>query len=283
MTASVRGSAALTCFIGIGLLSACRAQDPAPAGATFGDGRLSISGSSTVAPLVNEIARRFESRHSGVRVDVQTGGSSRGVADVRRGTVPIGMVSRPLAAGEEDLTADRIAMDGVALILHRDNPVSRLTSQQVVDIFTGRITHWAPVGGGAASITVVNKAEGRSTLELFLSHFELKREDIRADVVIGENLHGIRTVAGDRNAIGYVSIGTAESERSNGVPIKMLPLDGIEASTVNVRNGTFPLARPLNLVTMGERSPLAAAFIALATSKDVNDLVEAQFFVPIAE
>jgi phosphate transport system substrate-binding protein len=249
----------------------------------LGEGRLTLSGASTAAPLVNEIARRFESRRPGVRIDVQTGGSSRGVADVRRGTVDIGMVSRPLGTDESDLTAHRIALDGVALIVHRDNRVSELTRQQIVDIYTGRIDNWSAVGGTSAPITVVNKAEGRSTLELFLAHFKLKREEIRADVVIGENLHGIRTVAGDPNAIGYVSIGTAEYERSNGVPIKMLPLEGIEASTANVLNATFPLSRPLNLVTMGKRSPLVDAFIALATSKDVNDLVKAQFFVPIAD
>lgn len=266
------------------MLAGCRRANPeSGAAGGFGDGRLTLSGASTAAPLVNEIARRFESRHPGVRIDVQTGGSSRGVADVRRGTVHIGMVSRPLGADEQELTAHRIALDGVALIVHRDNPIAELTRQQIIEIYTGRIDNWSAVGGPDAPITVVNKAEGRSTLELFLSHFKLKREDIRADVVIGENLHGIHTVAGDPNAIGYVSIGTAEFERSSGVKIKLLPLDGVEASTANVRNATFPLSRPLNLVTTGARTPLADAFIALATSRDVNDLVKAQFFVPIAE
>jgi phosphate transport system substrate-binding protein len=264
------------------MLTGCGASGSVSSGG-FGEGRLTLSGASTAAPLVNEIARRFESQHPGVRIDVQTGGSSRGVADVRRGTVAIGMVSRPLGTDESDLTAHRIAMDGVALIVHRDNRVSELTRQQIADIYTGRIENWSAVGGPDAPITVVNKAEGRSTLELFLAHFKLKREDIRADVVIGENLHGIRTVAGDPHAIGYVSIGTAEFERSNGVPIRMLPLEGVEASTANVRNATFPLSRPLNLVTMGKRSPLADAFLALATSRDVNDLVKAQFFVPSVE
>jgi phosphate transport system substrate-binding protein len=266
----------------IAAVAGCRGSSGASSSNGFGDGRLTLSGASTAAPLVNEIARRFESQHQGVRIDVQTGGSSRGVADVRRGTVNIGMVSRPLTADENELTAHRIAMDGVALIVHRDNRVAELTRQQIMDIYTGRIANWSAVGGTPAPITVVNKAEGRSTLELFLAHFKLKREDIRAQVVIGENLHGIRTVAGDPNAIGYVSIGTAEFERSNGVPIKLLPLDGVEASTANVLNGRFPLSRPLNLVTMGRRTPLVDAFIALATSRDVNDLVKAQFFVPVA-
>jgi len=130
------------------VLTGCGGSAPA-ASSGFGEGRLTLSGASTAAPLVNEIARRFESRHSGVRIDVQTGGSSRGVADVRRGTVGIGMVSRPLGSDESDLTAYRIAMDGVALIVHRDNRVSELTRQQIIDIYSGRIENWSAVGGAS--------------------------------------------------------------------------------------------------------------------------------------
>lgn len=249
----------------------------------FGDGRLTLSGSSTIAPLVGEIAKRFEAAHPGVRVDVQTGGSSRGVADARRGTVQIGMVSRSLASAETDLTATRIAMDGVAMIVHATNAVGQLTDQQIVEIYTGKTTNWSAVGGAKAPITVVTKAEGRSTLDLFASHFRIDRTAIRAHVVIGENLHGVRTVAADPNAIGYVSVGTAEFERRNGVPIRMLPMNGVEPSTATVRDGRFPLSRPLNLVTIGRRTPLADAFMAMAASTAVADLVEGQFFVPVAE
>lgn len=262
--------------------AACGGATPS-AGAPFGDGRLTLSGSSTIAPLVGEVAKRFEAKYPGVRVDVQTGGSSRGVADVRRGSVNIGMVSRALAADEQDLTAARIAMDGVAVIVHATNPVVQLSGAQIVDIYTGRITNWSQVGGANAPITVVNKADGRSTLELFASHFRIDRPSIKAHVVIGENLHGVRTVVADPNAIGYVSIGTAEFERRNGVAIKLLPLDDVPATMQNVRDGRFALSRPLNLVTAGTRPPIVEAFINLATSAEVNDLVESQYFVPVAK
>jgi phosphate transport system substrate-binding protein len=269
----------------IGLLAAALGACGRPAAsgtATFGDGRLTLSGSSTIAPLAGEIAKRFEAAHPGVRIDVQTGGSSRGVADARRGTVQVGMVSRALGSTETDLAATRIAMDGVAIIVHATNRVTQLSDAQIVDIYTGRIANWSAVGGTDAAITVVNKAEGRSTLELFASHFKIDRTAITAHVVIGENLHGVRTVAADPHAIGYVSVGTAEFERTNGVPIKMLPMNGVEASTATVRDGRFPLSRPLNLVTAGQRSRLVDAFLTMAASAAVNDLIEGQFFVPVA-
>jgi len=246
-------------------------------------GRLVLTGSSTVAPLAGEIAKRFEKLHPDVRVDVQTGGSSRGIADAKRGTADMGMASRALKPEESDLTAHTIAMDGVGMILHRDNPVQSLTDDQVIAIYTGRITNWSEIGGNDAPITVVNKADGRATLEVFLNHFGLASPDIKASVIIGDNQQGIRTVAGDVNAIGYVSVGTADYEIGRGVPIRLLPMDGVEATTANVQNGTFPMSRPLNLVTYGSVSPLAQAFIDFARSSEVNDLVEAQYFVPIAE
>jgi phosphate transport system substrate-binding protein len=263
-------------------VSAC-GQPATPPGHDFGNGRITLSGSSTIAPLAGEIGKRFEARYPGVRVDVQTGGSSRGIADARRGTVHIGMVSRALHPDEADLTAHRIAMDGVAVILHASNRVAPLTDRQIVAIYTGAATNWSAVGGADAPITVVNKAEGRSTLELFASHFGIAREAITASVVIGENLQGVRTVAGDPHAIGYVSVGTAEFERSKGVPIRLLPINGVEPSAATVRQGRFPLSRPLNLVTAGPRTPLVDAFLAMAASPAVADLVEGQFFVPVAE
>lgn len=246
------------------------------------DDKLTLTGSSTVAPLILEIGKRFEKLNPGVRVDVQSGGSSRGISDARSGLADIGMVSRALKPEEKDLTPSLIARDGITVILHKSNPVRTLTREQIVAIYTGKVDNWRAVGGRDLKITVVNKAEGRSTLELFTQHFGLKNPDIKAQVVIGDNAQGIKTVVGNPGAIGYVSIGTAEFEADEGVPIKLLPLDGVAASVANVTNETFPLSRPLNLVTRGAPTGLAKRFIDFARSPRATDLVKDQFFVPVA-
>jgi phosphate transport system substrate-binding protein len=162
--------------------------------------------------------------------------------------------------------------------------VSALTDEQVVSIFTGRITNWKDVGGKDAPIVVVNKAEGRSTLDLFLQHFKLKNSEIKAQAVIGDNQQGIKTVEGSPEAIGYVSIGAAESARKNGGPLKLLPMAGVEASLDNLRNGSFPLARTLHLVTKkGQQNELARKFISFAQSPEAHELVEKQYFVPMGK
>jgi phosphate transport system substrate-binding protein len=243
--------------------------------------RLTLTGSSTIAPLAQELGQRFEQLHPGIKIDVQAGGSSRGVTDARQGLAQIGMSSRGPKPEEQDLKWHTIARDGIAIIVHRDNPVKELTAEQIVAIYTGKQKQWRDVGGGNQAITVVNKAEGRSTLELFLHHFKLKPSDVKADVVIGDNQQGIKTVAGNPNAIGYVSIGTAEYEASHGVPIKMLPLNGINPSTKTVIDGSFPLARPLNLVTKNAPTGLAKDFIDFAQSAQADALIEKQYFVPL--
>lgn len=261
---------------------------PASAGAQTAvadplSGKLVITGSSTLAPLIAEMGKRFESLYPKVRVDVQTGGSSRGIADARQGLADIGMVSRAMKDDENDIHAFPVARDGVGIILHKENPVQALSDEQVLAIYTGKTTNWKEVGGKDAPITVVNKAEGRSTLELFLHHFKLKNGDVKAQVVIGDNEQGVKTVAGNRNAIGYVSIGTAEYDASHGVPIKLLPVGGVAASAETVRNGTFPLSRPLHILTRTSPHGLAKAFIDFAQSKAVYDIITQQYFVPLAD
>ncbi|MGF1936900.1 MAG: phosphate ABC transporter substrate-binding protein [Nostoc sp. ChiQUE02] len=267
----------------LGLLSCTQSSKTATQPTNQLQGKLVLTGSSTVAPLAAEIGKRFESEHPDVRVDVQTGGSSRGIADARTGVANIGMASRSLKEEEKDLQAFAIARDGIGIILHKENSIKSLSNQQVIDIYTGKINNWQQVSGKNAPITVVNKAEGRSTLELFLGYFKLKNSDIKSSVVIGDNQQGIKTVAGNPNAIGYVSIGTAEFSINNGDPIKLLPLNGVAATTENVRNGKFPLSRPLNLVTKTQPPGLERAFIEFAQSPQVHEIVKKQDFVPVSK
>lgn len=255
--------------------TAARAQQPVLSG------RLVVTGSSTVAPLVLEIAKAFEKRHSGVRIDVQTGGSSRGLADVRNGLADIGMVSRALTSSENDVIGVPIARDGIGLIAHKSNLIASLDEKTVADLFTGRVTDWKDVGGLPGRVTIVNKAEGRSTLELFLQHFKLKNSEIKASVVIGDNAQGLKTVAGAPSAIGYVSIGAAEFEVEQGAAVKLIAIGGVKPSSAAVLGGTYPLSRPLTLVTRAAPVGLAAALIAFARSNEVHTLVKEQFFVPL--
>ncbi|NRA46120.1 MAG: phosphate ABC transporter substrate-binding protein [Oligoflexales bacterium] len=242
--------------------------------------KIVLTGSSTVAPLVLEISKAFEKEQKGVRVDVQTGGSSRGVADAKKGLADIGMASRGLKPKEANLFSHTIAVDGVAPLVHASNPIKNITKLQFKDILLGKVKNWKDVGGNDAPIVVVNRAEGRSELELVTGLLDIEVSVIKATMIVGENAHGIKTVSKNKNAITYMSIGHAIREMELGIPIRMPKFEGVEATIESVKKGEFPLARPLNLITKTKPSGIAKVFIEFARSTKVKKIVEDQRFIP---
>jgi phosphate transport system substrate-binding protein len=245
--------------------------------------KLVLTGSSTVAPVMHEIASRFEKQNPTYRIDVQTGGSSRGIGDAKNGVADIGMASRKLKSNEQSgLTAHPIAVDGICLIVHQNNPIGSLTDQQVKAIYRGEITNWKQLGGEDARIVVINKAEGRGTLEVFLKHFSLEIENVKADLIAGDNQQVIKSIQSNPGAVGYVSVGAADYEVKHAGKIKLVQADGVNPTMDAIRSGDFPITRPLLLITKGQPSADASALIRFAQSDAVHDLIEAQYFVPSA-
>ena len=173
--------------------------------------------------------------------------------------------------------------DGVGVILHETNPVADFSRQQLIDVYTGRITNWRELGGPDAKITVASKAEGRATLEVFLGYTGLDSADIKAGVIVGENQQAIKTVVADPNAIAYVSIGAAASEAAGGSPIKLVRCDGVEPTNENVAAGKFPIMRPLQLVSRGEVQARARDFLDFLTAPENADLIESHLYVPLSK
>lgn len=244
-------------------------------------GVLRISGSTLMAPLMADIAKRYQDLHPGERVEVLPGSlTSRGISDVREGKVNIGMAARAPTDQEADLYSVPIARDGLSIIVHRDNPLHSLTSQQVADIFSGRITRWSMVGGQNRPITVLSPARGFASVELFSQYFNLKSGATRDARLTGDSMARVADVSADPTAITYASIGVAERRILAGAPIRMLPLDGIAPTRENVRSGNYPLSRPFTLVTKTAPRGLERAFIDFALSSQVTDLVLARDFIP---
>jgi phosphate transport system substrate-binding protein len=244
--------------------------------------RLTIAGSSTIQPLAEVAAQAYEKKHPGVRIDVQGGGSSVGISSARSGLSDIGTVSRALhSADESDLFPTTIALDGLAIITHASNPLKNITKQQVIDIYTGKITNWKQLGWIDKAIVVVNKEEGRATLELFEKYFDLKGKFVKSAVIIGPNGQAITTVAGNPQAVAYVSIGSAAVAEGEGTTIHRLSLEGIEASVENIKNNTYGLRRPLTMVTKSRPSGLAKDYLDFILGHEGQKLVLEQDFVPL--
>ena len=233
-----------------------------------------------MAPLMRAVGAQFQRSHPEVEVRVSTGGSAKGIEDARSGAADIGMASRALAEDENDLFGFPVARDAVCLVIHRDNPVRELTDRQIADLYTGRVATWQDVGGHDLPAHVIGRSPGRSEVEIFSHYLKVRAGDLRAAKEGGDNAATLRAVADDPAAVTYMSLGEAEREARRGAPIRLLPVDGVAATSRNVRSGHFPMSRPLTLVTRSLPEGTAKEFLDFATSAQVTDLVRQFNFVP---
>lgn len=258
-------------------LGAALAAPPAKAPAPV---KLTITGSSTLAPVVTELARRFSAQHPEVKIVVQTGGSGRGVSDARAGTADIGMVSRALKPDEKDLFVFTMARDGVALVVQRDNPVTGVTRAQFIDILTGRAAHWKALGGADAPISLISRPAGRGSLETVTQYTRIAEDEIKAAALAGDNAEALKALLANRNALVFMSVGNAEHAVMQGSAIRLLALDNVPAGVVTVQDGRYPMARPLSLVTRAMPSGKVKAFITFALSPQAHGVIEQHEYVP---
>jgi phosphate transport system substrate-binding protein len=253
------------------------------AGAAMPAKPLVLAGSSTVSPLMSDIARRFEAANQGVAVQIVTVGSGPGVAELRAERCDIAMISRPVSARERDLFAFPIARDGAAIVVNRSNPVRNITAAQLRDVLTGRITNWAALGGRAAPILVVWRPPNQGVPDLLTQLLKLKPEQIHSQAEFFDNADAVNYVAKNRNAIGFASLGVAESLAKSGVPVKLLAYEGVAASNLTLRDHTYALARPLILLARSVPTGVQKQLIDYATSSAVTDLHEQHGFVPYGQ
>lgn len=266
------------------LLAACGpAANPttAPAGPTSAgfSGTISVAGSTTVQPLAEELAEAFRAIHPGVKIDVQGGGSSVGVKSAAQGTVDIGTASREIKETEKaefpDLKVYTIALDGIAIVVHPGVTISNLTVEQVRDIFSGKIVNWQAVGGADRAIVVVSREEGSGTRGAF-EELVMGKDALIAETAVLQNSNGAvrTTVATTPDAIAYLSFGYLDST------VKALKVGGVEATTENVLNRSYPISRPLNMLTKGEPQGAVKAWLDWILSPDGQALV-ARHYIPV--
>jgi phosphate transport system substrate-binding protein len=240
---------------------------------------LTLSGAFLLQPLMADVGRRFESLHPGVKIDVRSGGTPKGVADLRSGAADIGMVSRALLENERDLFAFHVARDGLALVVHRDNSIKNMDHGQVRELLAGRAANWKELGGRDAPVELAWRSNGQGSVEFVFEHFKLKREQIGPHTNVFENADAIKFVAAHPNGVTLASVGDSERSVRTGVPIKLLAFNGIPASNRNMQNRSYALSRPLTLITRHVPEGLQKQFIDYALSNEVVDLQVRHGFV----
>lgn len=240
-------------------------------------GSIGIAGGTAHIPVMKEAAKRIMAANPGIRITIAGGGSGVGVQKAGEGLVDIGNTGRAVTEAEKaryGLVSFPFAIDGVAAVVHKENPLKGLTQAQVRDIFAGRIGNWKQVGGPDAAISVYTRDEASGTREVFFEKMLAKGAIIDSANVVASNGAMKTAVAGDRNAIGYVSIGHIDDT------LKAPLLDGVAPSQDNAVSGAYKITRLLYMNTKGEPQGIVKSFIDYVRGPQGAEITKASGYIP---
>ena len=272
---------ALTAVMALALLAGCGNQtnnDNANNGGDSADnggaaavsGTVSTDGSTSMEKVIGALSESYMAANKDVTVNYNPTGSGAGITAVQEGTCDIGLSSRALKDEEKaaGLQETVLAYDGIAIIVHPDNPVSDLTLEQIAQLYTGEITNWKDVGGNDAQVVLIGREAASGTRDGFESITGTKDKcQYRQELTSTGDV--ITTVAQNPDAIGYASLAAIKDS------VKALSVDGVTPSETTVKDGSYQVQRPFVLVTVEGKALSAAAqsFFDYATSADAADII----------
>lgn len=240
---------------------------------------ISISGSTSVGPLMEKIQEVYEKENTNVTLEIQQPGSGTGIKNAIEGVVEIGMSSRELKDNEEvaGIEATIVAYDGIALMVHPNNPVKDITLDQVKEIYTGKITNWKDLGGKDAPIVVVSREEGSGTRDAFQDIVGYKSEELIKDATISDGSGAVKAaVVGNENAIGFASFEYLDGS------VAALKVGGAEPTAENVKAAAYKISRPFILVTKEDTiTESGKALIDFVKSDKGQEIVTANKLISI--
>ncbi|WP_054940783.1 phosphate ABC transporter substrate-binding protein [Paenibacillus ihuae] len=237
-------------------------------------GSILASGSTALQPLVEQVAESFMDANNGVDIQVQGGGSGTGLTQVAEKQVDIG--NSDVFAEEKLKDADaekakalvdhQVAVVAIAAVSNPDAGVDSLTKQQLVDIFTGKITNWKDVGGADQAIQIINRPSSsgtRATFEAFA--LGTKTEDLQGSVQEDSSGTVKKMIGETPGAIGYLALSYLDDT------VKTLNYDGVEPSVDNVISGKYPVWAYEHMYTNGEPNEIVKAFLDYMLTDEVQN------------
>lgn len=233
-------------------------------------GSVSADGSTSMEEVIGILGEAFMNENEDITFTYNPTGSGSGIQAVQEGRCDIGLSSRSLKEEELEsgLTETVLAYDGIAVIVHPDNPVEDLDVETIAKIYTGEITNWSEVGGNDAEIVLIGREAGSGTRDGFESITGTEDEcEYRQELTSTGDV--ITAVSQNEDAIGYASLAAVSDS------VKALNVDGVVPDEETVKDGTYVIQRPLVLVTKSDEalSEAAQEFFDFATSDEAVELI----------
>ncbi|RGX11896.1 phosphate ABC transporter substrate-binding protein [Paraclostridium sordellii] len=243
------------------------------------ESKITISGSTSVGPLMEKEAEGYKEKDSNVSIEINQLGTSAGIKDTISGIAQIGMASRDLndAEKKEGLKETKIAIDGIGIITHKGNTVKSLTMDQIKGIYTGKIKNWKEVGGKDAPIVIVSREDGSGTRDAFQEIVGYDSTELDKDAQISDGNGNVKsTVAGNENAIGYISFSYLDDS------INALQVDGVNPTAEKAKSGDYKLSRPFLLVYKEDKlGESGKKFVDYILSEDGQKIVKEDGLITI--
>ncbi len=268
--------ALLACLISLSLVGGYTAL----AGETF-----VIKGSTTVLPVAQVTAEAYMKIHPGINISLSGGGSGNGIKALIDGSTDIATSSRTIKDKESKLAQEkgvspvphRIAIDAIIPIVHPKNPVTNLSAEQLSLIYQGKIRNWKEVGGKDLKIVVVSRDTSSGTYEVWEEKILHKAKVTPRAQLQASNGAVIQTVSKNRYAIGYIGLGYLNES------VRALTVNGTGATVATALSGAYPVARPLFMFTNGRPEGIVSDFITFIVSKEGQEIVRNEGFVPLSQ
>ena len=244
---------------------------------------ITITGSTTVLPIAQRAAEAFMDINEDISVSVRGGGSGVGIAALIDGRADISDASRPIKTKEIKLAREKgidpyanvVARDGIAVVVHPDNPVDSIGIEDLKKIYTGEIENWKDLGGPNKAIVVISRDYSSGTFEVFKELVLEGAKVIDGALMLASNKAVSTTISITPNSIGYIGLGYLSKE------VKALKVDGVEATEETVKEGKYKLARPLFMYTNGEPTGIIKTFIDFVFSPQGQEIAREVGYVPV--
>ena len=272
-----------TTFILIaGLLTGCGASGSSGEGSAESKGEgnsqtVATDGSTSMEKVIGFLSEAYMEEHGDIKVTYNPTGSSSGIQAVSEGRCDIGLASRDLKEEEKaDLQGTVVAIDGIGIIVHPDNPVSDLTIEQIGKIYSGEIANWKEIGGSDAPIVCIGREAASGTRDGF-EEVTGTKDQCKYSQELTSTGDVVQTVSGNPNAIGYASVASANDT------VKMLSVEGVSPTTETIQDGEYKVQRNFVLVTKKDAALSKAAqdFFDFATSPQADNLITEAGAVPV--
>ena len=237
---------------------------------------VATDGSTSMSKVIESLSEAF-GEETGIEVTYNATGSGAGIEAVLAGRCDIGLSSRDLKEEEKEngLEGTILAYDGIAIIVHLDNPVTDLSIETIAKIYTGEITNWKDVGGNDGEIVLIGREANSGTRDGFesITGTEDKCKYRQECTSTGDV---ITAVSSNPNAIGYASLASVKDS------VKAVSVDEVAPSEATVKDGSYAVQRPFVLVTKKDTklSENAQKFFDYITSEDANEVISGAGVVP---